>query len=297
MEFAGGEVTMNTRQVFPSVIGCIAALSLAPQGVAQDASTRSIDHVAGDLYRAVDNAHRTVFLVTSEGIILADPIGTDFATWLKAELDERFGLPVRYVLYSHYHQDHASGGAVFEDDAQFIGHENMIPNLEAVAGQVAYAEVRAPDITYADRMTVTLGGKTVEMLHALPSHSNDSSIIHFPEERAIFAVDFVNVRRVPFQTMSGAPISAWINANLDMQTRVDYDIAVPAHGRVGTKEDVYDTTRYMVDLREAVAEAVAAGLSLEETQATVLMDDYSDWQQWEVWRPLNVQGVYEQLSE
>lgn len=288
---------MNTRPSFSLVAGCIATLGLTQAAGAQEPPTRSIENVTGDLYRAIDNAHRTVFLVTSEGIILADPIGTDFAMWLKAELDERFGLPVRYVLYSHFHQDHASGGAVFEDDARFIGHENMISNLEGVAGQEIYSEVRAPDITYADRMTVTLGGKTVEMVHALPSHSNDSSIIHFPDERAAFAVDFVNVRRVPFQTMAGAPISAWIDANRDMQARVDYDIMVPAHGRVGTKEDVNDSTQYMLDLLEAVTESVEAGLSLEETQATVLMEDYSDWQQWEVWRPLNVQGVYEQLTE
>ncbi len=288
---------MNTRKEFSLLIGCVAAFLLTQQTGAQEAPTRSIENVTGDLYRAVNNAHRTVFLVTSEGIILADPIGTDFAMWLKAELSERFDLPVRYVLYSHFHQDHASGGAVFEEEAEFIGHENMIPNLEAVAGQEIYAEVRAPDITYVDRMTVTLGGKTVEMVHALPSHSNDSSIIFFPDERAAFAVDFVNVRRVPFQTMAGAPISAWINANTDMQARVDYDIMVPAHGQVGTKEDVNDSTRYMVELLEAVTEAVESGLSLEETQATVLMEDYSDWQQWEVWRPLNVQGVYEQLAE
>jgi hypothetical protein len=47
-----------------------------------------------------------------------------------------------------------------------------------------------------------------------------------------------------------------------MQARVDYDIMVPAHGRVGTKEDVNDSTRYMVELLEAVTEAVEAGLSL-----------------------------------
>ena len=288
---------MMTRRELSLAATCLTAMCLAQSATAQDAPARSIDHVAGDLYRAIDNAHRTVFLVTSEGIILADPIGTDFATWLKAELDERFGVPVRYVLYSHFHQDHASGGAVFADEAVLIGHENMIANLEAVADQEIYSQVRAPDVTFADRMTVTLGGKTVEMLHALPSHSNDSSIIHFLDERAAFAVDFVNVRRVPFQTMSGAPVSAWINANVDMQARVDYDIMVPAHGRVGTKDDVDDTTQYMVDLLEAVTQAVDDGLSLEETQATVLMDEYSDWQQWEVWRPLNVQGVYEQLTQ
>ena len=68
-----------------------------------------IVNVAGNLYRAQNNNHFTVFLATPAGIILADPINTAFATWLKAELAQRFGVPVRYVLYSHHHWDHVGG--------------------------------------------------------------------------------------------------------------------------------------------------------------------------------------------
>ena len=204
---------------------------------------------------------------------------------------------MRYVLYSHYHDDHASGGAVFEDTAEFIGHDDTPVNLAAEEGNEIFAEVRPPDRTYSDTTSVTLGGKTVEMIHALPSHSNDSSIIHFPDERTVFAVDFVNVQRVPFQTMGGwGPITSWIEANRHLQSTVDYDIMAPGHGPVGTRADVDDSTRYLEDLLAAVTEVVEAGMSLEEAQAAVLMEDYSDWAQYEAWRALNVQGVYESLT-
>src|SRR5882672_4091084 len=63
---------------------------------------REITKITADLYRAGNGNWYSLFLVTSEGIILADPISTDFATWLKAQLDQRFpGVPVRYVVYSH----------------------------------------------------------------------------------------------------------------------------------------------------------------------------------------------------
>lgn len=278
------------------LIGTVALIA-APSVLAQDEPFREIVNISGDLYRATNNAHHNVFLVTDEGIILTDPISTDFATWLRGELDERFGVPVRYVLYSHYHDDHASGGAVFEDTAEFVGHENTVVNLAAEEGNEVFAEVRAPDTTYSDSTSVTLGGKTVEMIHAMPSHSNDSSIIRFADERAVFAVDFVNVQRVPFQTMSGwGPVTSWIEANHHLQSTVDYDIMAPGHGPVGSKADVDDTTRYLEELLAAVTEAVDAGMSLEEAQASVLMEDYSGWAQYDAWRALNVQGVYEQLT-
>jgi glyoxylase-like metal-dependent hydrolase (beta-lactamase superfamily II) len=72
----------------------------------------------------------SVFMVTSEGIILVEPIGTEMATWLKAEMARRFKVPVRYVIYSHHHWDHASGGDVYADTAKFVGHENMLKNIE-----------------------------------------------------------------------------------------------------------------------------------------------------------------------
>ena len=91
---------------------------------------RGITQVTDNLYWAHQDSHRTVFLVTDEGVIMTDPISTEFSIWLKDEIQSRFGVPVRYVLYSHHHWDHASGGAVFEDTATFVGHENMLHNLE-----------------------------------------------------------------------------------------------------------------------------------------------------------------------
>jgi glyoxylase-like metal-dependent hydrolase (beta-lactamase superfamily II) len=92
---------------------------------------REITQVNGDLYRARNGNWYTVFLVTPEGIILGDPINKEFAPWLKGELDARFpDQPVRYVVYSHSHFDHAEGGAAFAATATFIGHENMLRNMD-----------------------------------------------------------------------------------------------------------------------------------------------------------------------
>ena len=112
------------------VLSTLIALTVpASTGFGQDAPRRTITEIADGVYRATNNNHGTVFMVTAEGIVLADPISTDFAAWLKNEFDERFGVPVRYVVYSHHHWDHAGGGGVFADTAQFVGHANMLHHL------------------------------------------------------------------------------------------------------------------------------------------------------------------------
>jgi glyoxylase-like metal-dependent hydrolase (beta-lactamase superfamily II) len=116
-------------------VTCVAGLTISAASIAQQQGTprgpaREIIHINGDLYRARNGNWYTIFLVTPDGIILGDPIGTEFSSWLKAELDTRFDVPVRYVVYSHSHFDHAQGGHVFADTAAFVAHENMARNMD-----------------------------------------------------------------------------------------------------------------------------------------------------------------------
>ena len=89
-----------------------------------------IQQITGDLYRSGNGAWHSIFLVTDEGIILADPLNTGHANWLKEELQSRFGVHVRYVIYSHSHFDHVEGAAAFVDTATIIAHEGVAENLD-----------------------------------------------------------------------------------------------------------------------------------------------------------------------
>ena len=109
----------------PAVAPAAGARRLAPDAV------RSIAHVRGNLYRAHNQGWTTVFYVTPAGIILGDPISEPFSTWLKSELSQRFpGRPVRYVVYSHSHFDHAEGAGVFADTAHLVAQENMLREMD-----------------------------------------------------------------------------------------------------------------------------------------------------------------------
>ncbi|MEN9705516.1 MAG: hypothetical protein RLZZ393_1395 [Pseudomonadota bacterium] len=129
------------------MLSALAALLLAPPVVTAEAPPaprippppagmfappgRAITHVTGDLYRANNGGWYVAFLVTPDGILLVDTLNTDFAKWLKAELASRFpGKPVKYVIESHSHWDHAEGGAVFRDTAIFIAQEGVLRNMD-----------------------------------------------------------------------------------------------------------------------------------------------------------------------
>src|SRR4051812_28250937 len=116
---------------------CFVILAAGPAAYTQQRSLypqtqyqgQEIGKLTGDVYYARMDDYVSAFMVTPEGIILVEPIGMEMATWLKAELAKRFTVPVKYVIYSHSHWDHASGGSVYADTAKFIGHENMLKNI------------------------------------------------------------------------------------------------------------------------------------------------------------------------
>ena len=62
-------------------------------------------------------------------MIVTDPISADAAAWLKAEIKILTDQPVRYVVYSHHHSDHITGGSVFADQATFVSHSAARPHI------------------------------------------------------------------------------------------------------------------------------------------------------------------------
>ena len=298
-----------------------------------------ITRISGDLYRFQKGGHFNVFLVTSEGIIMTDPVSEldDNATdWLKEQFAQRFGVPVRYVIYSHHHLDHAAGGDAFADTAEFVGHENMLEKFEpktadepltgyfagldrdgdnrvdleeadALAsrfeawdtnqdGYLDGAEmtsmtvnrVRPPDTVYSDRMTIELGGKTVELVSTPPNDTNDMTVVYFPEERVVYGVDTFGVfGGLPTRPFAGAAMTDWIESYKTVEA-LDFDILAPGHGPMGRKADVTLTRMAWEDLHAAVAAGIEAGSSLEELQRTVRLDDYMHYPGYEEQLPVAI---------
>ena len=188
-----------------------------------------------------------------DGVIATDPINADAARWLKAEIAQRFGKPIRYVVYSHDHADHISGGEVFADTAQVVAHENARRTIVAEKRPTA-----VPQVTFSDRMVIELGGTTVELLYVGRNHSDNSIVMRFPKERVLFAVDCIPVKSVGFRDWPDAYIEDWIES-LRRVEAMDFDVLVPGHGPVGTKADVRAFREYMEELRDEVPRSGARG--------------------------------------
>ena len=261
----------------------------APQ-LAQQEVKRSITEVAPGLYRFQNNFHVSVFLVTDDGVIATDPINAAAATWLEAEIKSRFNQEIKYVVLSHDHADHSSGGEVWADTATVIAHANA---KAAIIGEKRPTAV--PDITFTDNLDIELGGQTVELRYVGRNHSDNMIVMNFPAQRTLFAVDFIPMGGVAFRNFPDAYLPDW-NDSVRRVQAMDFDILVPGHGRNGTKADVAAFGDYMDDLWAAVTTAVRAGRTLEQAQAEIKLPKYEKWFRYEEFLPLNIAGAYQRFS-
>jgi len=89
-----------------------------------------------------------------------------------------------------------ASGAVAERFALFdYNRDDVVNGAELARGSVS--DVHLPTTTYTDRHTVTLGGKRVTMTYLGTAHSDDSSVLHLPDERAVFSADILQIKRLP----------------------------------------------------------------------------------------------------
>ncbi len=277
---------------FPAVVAAglgLLTLALVAPAPAQP-PVREITKLAGEVYRFRNNNHYSVFAVTPAGVIATDPINAEAAQWLKDEIRKRFGQPVRYLIYSHDHADHISGGQVFADTAIVVAHENA---KRTIVGERRPTAV--PQVTFSDWMSLELGGTGVELAYVGRNHSDDSIVMRFPKERLLFAVDFIPVQSLAFRDFPDAYIQDWIDS-LKLVEVMDFDVLVPGHGPLGRKEHVRMFRDYLEELRAEVLRYAREGKSLDEVRRLVKMPKYEKWTNYEQWLPLNVEGMYRHVQ-
>jgi len=248
--------------------------------IAQDSVKRSITKVSGDVYRFQNNFHYALVVMTSEGVVVTDPINAPAAAWLKAKLTTLTDKPITHLIYSHSHGDHASGGAVLAKGAEVVAHKNAPESIDGVT----------PTVRFDTTHEIKVGSKTIELTWLGEGHGKDLIAVVVRPENVAFITDVASPKRLPWRNMGGANLDDWANQISNVE-KLDFDIFAPAHGVIGVKADIADARIYMAKLKSEVLAGLNEGKSVDTLVSEIRLEEYSDWQQYEGWRPLNIQGM------
>ena len=268
------------------VVGCFSSISVAkslPEHTAK---------IAEGVYSyGPGNHYYSMFVVTDEGVIAIESVNTSHAKGLLQAIGEVTDQPVKYLLHSHNHWDHSSGGQVFKDaGATTLAHAEATEWMKANPGR----DMAVPDQSWSGkRKDILVGGTTIELHYLGMNHGLGMTVFRLPEQKIAYVADLVTPKRVMFTIVPDFNIREW-ERTLKEILEMDFDKAVYAHNenadplRGGTKQDVVDNLAFIQDLRTAIHAEFKNGTNPMMVPGTVRLSKYEDWAMYDQWLSMNV---------
>ncbi len=241
------------------------------------------------------NAYFSMFVVTNEGVIAIESVNTTHATDMVAAIKAVTDQPIRYLLHSHNHWDHASGGQVFHDAGAIVmAHEEASRWMKANPGP----DMMVPDESWAgNRKDITLGGTVLELHYLGMNHGLGMTVFLLPKEKIAYIADLVDPHAVLFSIVPDFNIKEWERSLKEIE-QMDFDKAIYAHsGKAqpllgGTKQEVREYIQFLQDIRVAIYAEFQKGTNWMEIPNAVKLPKYKDWWMYEEWLPMNVWRIF-----
>src|SRR5467141_1711414 len=218
-----------------------------------------VGRVERNLYYVTDGVYQSAFLTTADGVVLFDAppsIGGN----LRRAVDEVAAASgvtnrVTHLVYSHHHADHGGAASLFDRDVVRIGHEETRRLLLRDNDPAR----PAPDVIFADRYILEVGGERVELAWHGPNHSPDNIYIYFPSHDTLMFIDVVNAGWVPiYNTNLSEDVPGYMAAQA-IALSYPWTHFISGHlGRLATREDVAVHQQYIADIEASAQEALAS---------------------------------------
>ena len=251
-----------------------------------------IEKVKGELYMISGEGGNVAVYVTSEGVVLVDDMFDRNHADILAQVKSVTDRPLKYVLNTHQHDDHAGGDLKMLPVAEVIAHRNARANLADIK-QPYYEDtpgtpIGLPRVTFSDEASVFLGGKEVRAKYFGRGHTSGDAIVYFPDLQIIHTGDLFLGRRAGPGGASTATRPPGVNIyvdyaqggsfldwtrTLDGALTLDFDTVIPGHGPVSSRDDVVTFRADLETMRNRLAALVRQGAS-KDTFVKTLETDY-----------------------
>jgi glyoxylase-like metal-dependent hydrolase (beta-lactamase superfamily II) len=218
-----------------------------------------VGRVERNLYYVTDGVYQSAFLATGDGVVVFDAppsIGGN----LRRAVDQvaaAEGVPntVTHFVYSHHHDDHGGAASLFGGDVVRIGHAET----RRLLLRDNNPDRPVPEVTFADRYTLQVGGERVELAWHGPNHTPDNIYIHFPGHDTLMFIDVVNAGWVPIYNVNLSEDVPGYMAAPPIALSYPWTHFICGHlGRLATRDDVAVHQQYIDDIVASSKQALAS---------------------------------------
>ncbi len=276
----------------------------------------SFDELGPGLYAyTAEGDPNSGVIVGPEGVVVVDAQATPaMAADVIARIKEVTAQPVTQVVLTHYHAVRVLGASgygkpvVIASDAtrDLIverGRQDMDSEIgrfpRLFRGKETIPGLTWPTHTFHRRMTIWLGDREAQVIHAGRSHTAGDTVVWLPKERVLFAGDTVEFGATPY--CGDAHFADWA-ATLAVIRQLGPERMVPGRGRAlmsraECEEAIAGTQAFTTDLYRRVQAGVEKGWELKaiyDDTMGFMRPRYGSWVIFEHCMPFNVTRAYDE---
>ena len=238
-----------------------------------------------------------------DGVVLVDAGSEAAADRVLAAIRKLTPLPTRYIINTGADADHVGGNAKLSKAGQTIftqalgnstfvnamtngggasilAHDSVLRRMSAPTGKIAAFPVEnwPNEAFFPKRWYIRMNDEGIEILHQPPAHSDADSFVLFRRSDVVVAGDVMDTTRFPkIDLTNGGSVQGEIEALNDLIALAIppgpfiYEgigtYVIPGHGRLCEQLDVVDYRDMVVEVRDAVADMIKQGMTLEQIKA------------------------------
>ncbi len=232
--------------------------------------------VTDNVYMLIGYGGNIGVSVGEDGVLLIDCQVPQMVEKIKAAVSKLNEGPIRFVLNTNWHYDHADGNELMaKAGAIVIAHKNSRKQMlsEWIAPEISpdfkvppYPEAALPVITVDDSMTLHFNGDEIQAIHFPNAHSDGDLAFYFQKANVIHSGDLYFSNGFPFiNVTSGGTIDGMIRATDRILCMINANTKViPGHGPLSSREELQAYRDILVTARERIAKLIEVGKTLDE---------------------------------
>jgi len=220
-----------------------------------------------------------------------------------AEIRKMTNQPVRFVINTHHHSDHAGGNPVFAKLGTIYAQKNVrnriLEGYKASKEPLDFDPMKAaPAVTYDGELIFHLGGEEIHLYHPARAHTDGDTIVHFKNANiALWGDAFINNWVPVVDVAGGASTLEWLQfLDRGIQLVGESAMMVPGHGAIGKAADVRRFRMYFTNMHTRVRAAIAAGKTRDQAMDEITVPAYASLPGGAARIRMNVAAMYDELK-
>jgi glyoxylase-like metal-dependent hydrolase (beta-lactamase superfamily II) len=249
------------------------------------------------------------WIVCDNFVVVVDANFPEGAAEVIAAIKKTTDKPIKFVLDTHHHGDHAYGNAVWaKEGAKIVSQKNCARLLQVNGPEawkaaakdrkdVAESELKQVDVTFDDKHVIDGGSQQIEFIYLGHAHTAGDSVAWLPKYGILCTGDAcVNGA---FNYMGHSNSASWLKV-LDKMKALQPKIVCPGHGPLAGPEVIDKEKRYFSELREHVQKGIDGNKPLTEITKSFEPAWYKEWTGVDAAGPKmnqdSVEHVYKELT-